>query len=106
SIRDASIALMRRAADICAELEIPLLFLTSGRGFENESREEAWARSVDALGQITSYAADLGVTCVLEPLQRHESNLANNSSDLTRMLGEVGAPNLGVALDTVAMATA
>lgn len=105
-LREDSIALFRRAAQVCAELQAPLLFLTPGRGFENERPEIAWQRSVDAIGDIASYAGTLGVDCVLEPLQRVESNLVNDSRSLRRMIDDVGAPNVGAVLDTVAMASA
>jgi protein FrlC len=105
-LRDASIAMFRRAAQLCVELGSPLLFLTPGRGFEDEPTEAGWRRAVDAIGQITAYASTLGVECVLEPLQRVESNLVNDSAALARMIDDVGAANLGAALDTVAMATA
>lgn len=105
-LRAASVAMFRRAAELCVELEAPRLFLTPGRGLEGEAVDAAWRRSVDALAEITAYAADLGVTCVLEPLQRVESNLVTTAADAARALDAVGAPTLGVALDTVAMAVA
>ncbi len=105
-LRENSIALLRRTAEVCAELQAPLLFLTPGRGFENEKTQSAWQRSVDAVGEIASYAGTLGVACVLEPLQRVESNLVNDSRTLRRMIDDVGVPNLGAVLDTVAMAAA
>jgi fructoselysine 3-epimerase len=105
-LRESSIAMFRHAAELCVELEAPLLFLTPGRGFEDEPADAAWRRSVDAIGEIAAHAASLGVDCVLEPLQRIESNLVNDAATLARMLDEIAAPNLGAALDTVAMATA
>lgn len=105
-LRKDSIALFKRAAEVCAELQSPLLFLTPGRGFENENPQSAWQRSVDAVGEIASYAGRLGVGCVLEPLQRVESNLVNDSRALRRMIDDVGVSNLGAVLDTVAMAVA
>lgn len=105
-LRESSIAMFRHAAELCVELEAPLLFLTPGRGFEDEPADAAWRRSVDAVGDIAAHAAALGVDCVLEPLQRIESNLVNDAATLARMLDEIAAPNLGAALDTVAMATA
>jgi protein FrlC len=105
-LRESSIAMFRRAAELCVELEAPLLFLTPGRGFENETTDAAWRRSVDAIGEIAAHAARLGVDCVLEPLQRVESNLVNDAATLARMLDDIAAPNLGAALDTVAMAVA
>lgn len=105
-LRASSVAMFRRAAELCVELEAELLLLTPGRGREDEPVADAWRRSVDAIGEIAGYAAGLGVTCVLEPLQRVESNLVNDSRALARMLDEVGATNLGAVLDTVGMATA
>lgn len=105
-LREASLATFLRAAELAAELGAGMLFLTSGRGGEHEPREAGWIRSVDALGEIAVRAAELGVDCVLEPLQRTESNLVTTAADAARMLSEVAAPNLGVALDTVAAAVA
>jgi protein FrlC len=105
-LREESVTLFRRAAEVCADLQAPLLFLTPGRGFENEPLHDAWQRSVDSLGEIASYAGALGVDCVLEPLQRVESNLVNDSRALRRMIDDVAVSNLGAALDTVAMAAA
>ncbi|WP_043627349.1 sugar phosphate isomerase/epimerase family protein [Nonomuraea candida] len=105
-LRARSVAMFRRAAELCAELGAGLLLLTPGRGFEDEPVADAWRRAADAIGEITAYAGTLGVTCVLEALQRAESNLVNDSRALARMISEIGAPNLGAVLDTVAMAVA
>lgn len=105
-LRAESIAMFRRAAELAVEFGAPKLFLTPGRGFESEPEAVAWRRSVDALGEIAGYADRLGLECLLEPLQRVESNLVNTAADAARALDDVGARNLGVALDTVAMAVA
>lgn len=105
-LQEHSVRLFRRAAEICSELESPLLFLTAGRGYEDEPVGPAWERSVAGLRAITARAAELGVVCVLEPLQRVESNLVTDVSSLARMVEDVGSPALGVVLDTVAMAVA
>jgi protein FrlC len=105
-LRAASVAMFRRAAELAVELGASRLFLTPGRGFETEPVEAAWRRSVDAIGEIAAYADTLGLDCVLEPLQRVESNLVNSAADAARMVGDIAAPNLGVALDTVAMTVA
>jgi fructoselysine 3-epimerase len=105
-LRESSLQLFLRAAEISSDLESPLLFLTSGRGYEDEPLETAWERSVLALQAITERASELGVSCVLEPLQRVESNLVTDVSSLKRMLDDVGHPDLGVVIDTVALAVA
>lgn len=105
-LRRDSIDMFKKTADICAELGSPYVFLTPGRGYEDEPVEHAWDRSADALSEIAEYAGSLGLQCVFEPLQRVESNLVNSTADIQRILGQVGADNIGVALDTVAMAVA
>lgn len=105
-LRDGSVQHFLRAAEICSDLESPLLFLTAGRGYEDEPVEPAWERSVLALQVISERAAELGVSCVLEPLQRVESNLVTDLSSLRRMVRDVGHPDLGVVIDTVALGVA
>ena len=105
-LREQSLQLFLRAAEVCSELESPLLFLTAGRGYEDDPAGPAWERSVGGLQAITARAAELGVSCVLEPLQRVESNLVTDVQSLARMLRDVGSPALGVVIDTVAMAVA
>lgn len=105
-LRAESVRMFRRAAELAVEFGAGLLFLTAGRGGEDEPRSAGWARSVDALGEIADYARSLGLDCVLEPLQRVESNLVNSAADAARMLDDIAAPNLGVALDTVAAVVA
>ncbi|MGR0160739.1 sugar phosphate isomerase/epimerase family protein [Paenarthrobacter nitroguajacolicus] len=105
-LRDQSLQLFLRSAEVCSELESPFLFLTAGRGYEDEPAEVAWARSVEALQTISQRANQLGVACVLEPLQRVESNLVTDVGSLRSMLDDVGSSTLGVVIDTVAMAAA
>lgn len=104
--RRSSIDLFKRGAEICAALGASRLFLTSGRGWECEPPAAAWQRSAAALREISEHAASLGVRCLLEPLQRVETNVLTNAADLRRMLDEVGVGTIDVVLDTVALATA
>ncbi len=104
-LRRDSIEKFCRGADICARLGADYLFLTPGRGFESEPAA-AWARSADAIAQIAGYAGSLGIRCLLEPLQRTESNIVTDLDGLRRLYGEIGADTMDVVLDLVAMATA
>ncbi|AXC49232.1 AP endonuclease [Paracoccus suum] len=104
--RRASIDRFRRAADICATLGARYLFLTPGRGFEDEPAERAWDRSAEALCEIANHAQAQGVRCLLEPLQRRESNIAHSAADLHRLLDMVASDSMDVVLDMVAMACA
>jgi len=105
-LRRDSVARFCRAADICAALGARYLFLTSGRGYETERPEEAWGRAVKSLRTIAEHASRSGVRCLLEPLQRVETNILLDAQGMRRMLDEIDAENMDAVLDTVAMATA
>ncbi|MHC6177922.1 sugar phosphate isomerase/epimerase family protein [Glutamicibacter sp. X7] len=105
-LRRHSLRGFRRAAQLAAELGAELLFLTAGCGSALEEPERGFARSAEALAEICGYAHELGLRCVLEPLQPSESNLVTTAGQTAAMLEAVRAPNLGVTLDTVAMAVA
>ncbi|MFJ6269270.1 sugar phosphate isomerase/epimerase family protein [Pseudarthrobacter oxydans] len=105
-IRDSSIKMFSKAADIASELEGNMLFLTPGRGFEDADPAEAWNRSIDGTRQVVDYAASRGIRCVVECLQRSESNLVYSLEGLKRFISEVNHENLTAALDTPAMAAA
>jgi protein FrlC len=105
-LRQASIERFCRAAEICAALGGRYLFLTSGRGYETEAPQAAWDRAVEALGKIAGQARRNGIRCLLEPLQRVETNILLDAQGMRRMLDDIGADNIDVVLDTVAMASA
>lgn len=104
--RRASVDRFCRAADICAELGAKYLFLTSGRGYEHDTPDDAWARSAQSLSDIAAYAGRMGIRCLLEPLQRFETNVVTDAQGVRRMLDQLGADNMDVVLDTVGMAAA
>jgi protein FrlC len=104
--RKASVERFKHAADICAELGAQYLFLTPGRGFECESAETAWAHSIQSVNRIAAHARSLGVSCLLEPLQRLESNIVNNADELHTFWRSLDGDDIDIVLDLVAMATA
>ncbi len=105
-LRRDSVDRLRHAAEICAELGARYLLLTTGRGFESAPRDRAWADAVESLRDITGHAQACGIRCLLEPLQRVETNVVTNATDLSHMLADVASPVMDVVLDTVGMATA
>lgn len=106
SIRKRSIDYFLKSAEAASILGAPKLLVTTGWGYENESREEAWKRSRDSLEKLVRRAEELGLGVVLEPLTRNESNLVNNLGSLKRMLDEIQSPKLAAMVDTIPMALA
>lgn len=106
TLRSESIRTFKRAAQICVQLGAPYLFLTPGRGYEDEAPEEGWKRSASALSTIGEYAESLGVPCLFESLQRVETNVVKNLGDMREMARQMDASNYDFVLDTAAMAVA
>ncbi|MDF2682740.1 MAG: hypothetical protein K0R47_3930 [Brevibacillus sp.] len=103
-IRERSLRYFEKSIQASAELESQLVLVTAGWGYRNESREEAWERSCDSLRELAGFAKQQGITLALEPLQRIESNLVCNLSDLMAMLSAIDSASVKGMLDTVAMA--
>jgi len=61
---------------------------------------EARARFIEILSVAAQKAAERGVRLVLEPLNRYESDIVNNTSEAMALFEEVGHSHLGLLLDT------
>lgn len=104
-IAETTMRMFRNAADLCAELGGKLLFVTGGWGWEGAPIGDARRRSAERLHEIAEYAGGLGLRSVLEGLQRNESNLDVGLTQLGDLFDATDSEFLGIALDTVAMAT-
>jgi sugar phosphate isomerase/epimerase len=71
------------------------------RGFvaEGEPVADAEARFVAVAREVAAYAAECGVTLVLEPVNRYEINFINNVEQGVALLEKVGAPNMALMPD-------
>ena len=59
-----------------------------------------WGWAVETLRTAAEYAATLGVTLAVEPLNRFETYFLNCAEQAVRLVDEVGHPGLGVLYDT------
>jgi len=102
-IRERSIRYFQKSIEAAVELESPMVLVTAGWGYRNESREEALKRSKASLDFLSTYAEKEGIVLALEPLQKVESNIVNTLPDLTELLNDVSSPNLKGMVDTIPM---
>ncbi len=72
-------------------------------GASSSERKEQYSRAVARLHGLCTAAADQGVTLLVEPLNRYESNFVNTVADAMALIDDVDAPNLGIVLDTFHM---
>ena len=66
-------------------------------------REKEWHLAVEGLREMCAYAADRGIGLAFEPLNRFETDLINIVDQGLKLIDDVGAPNLGLHLDTFHM---
>ena len=102
--RQAGIAHMKWALECAAALGAdrlsgPLHSTLGHFSGEGPSRDE-WARAVETQQAIGAFAAANGVTIGLEALNRFECYLVNTMDDLSRLIDDVGHPNIRAMYDT------
>lgn len=75
------------------------------RGYvqQGESRQLAKARFMEGMRQCAHAAARQGVTLLLEPVNRYETNLINSVPEALDMLDRLGEPNIKVMPDVFHM---
>lgn len=108
---DADATVRRAAIDrtvshvpVASRLEA-LVIIGLLRGVVRPGIDPAQARRwmVDALKECCEAAGRSGVRLALEPLNRYETTLINTVEEGLALIDEVGAPNLGLLLDTFHM---
>ena len=62
--------------------------------------EEEWGRAVEGLRSVAHRAEKLGVILCIEPLNRFETYFLNTLQDASRLINEIGAPNVRIHFDT------
>ncbi len=60
-------------------------------------------RGLAALRECAAYAADRGVTLLLEPINRYETDLVNTTEEGLELIDRTGAGNIKLLLDTFHM---
>ncbi len=69
------------------------------RSLPDDQRKAEWDRAVGNIRELSILAADQGMVIALEPLNRFESDMVNNSYDVLRFINEVDHSSVGVAFD-------
>jgi D-psicose/D-tagatose/L-ribulose 3-epimerase len=70
---------------------------------DREARQAQWDRAVGSLRLAAAYANDRRIKLAIEPLNRFETDLVNTVDQGLRLVDDVGAPNVGLLLDTFHM---
>jgi protein FrlC len=81
------------------ELECPKISITSGWQQFSETREEAWNRSVDMIGDLCQFAQPYGICLTMETLSPQSTKLVNYLNDMKQMIQDVNSNQLTVTAD-------
>ena len=108
-IRANALAYIQRCVEIAAALGAPHfvgpLYSAVGktRLLEPHEREAQRTLAIEGLKAAADHAAEHGVRLGIEPLNRFETDLVNTAEQALELVDRVGAPNVGVLLDTFHM---
>ena len=103
AVREATIEILKRLVDLCADLGGKVLVHGSPRQRQVRADEdplEAWNRARDLWATVAGQAAQAGVLYCIEPLAPHDTNFINTIGAAVDMVKAVGNPSLRTMLDT------
>lgn len=95
-----------RVIDLAALVEAPLVVVTPGWNFYDESVEHARSRSATMLAHLADYAALRGITLALESIWTVSSQVAPTIAEIEDLKARVNRENLKFTLDFGAMGSA
>jgi D-psicose/D-tagatose/L-ribulose 3-epimerase len=109
TVRRAALAYLKRCVDCAGDLDSPFVSGPMYAGVGNTqlldppARALQWRRAVASLVESAEYASRRGVKLAIEPLNRFETDLVNTVDQGLRLIGDIGAENVGLLLDTFHM---
>ena len=109
AIRRIGIEYVKRCVDLAAELGAPHfvgpMYSAVGKTRLLDPLERGAQRSlaVESLKVVADYAGERGIALGVEPLNRFETDLVNTAEQALELIDLVGAPSLGVLLDSFHM---
>ncbi|MCR5008009.1 MAG: sugar phosphate isomerase/epimerase [Oribacterium sp.] len=89
STRQNSLRYYQRAIDTAEFLGCSKVQISTGFGYFDASRKEAWNLCRDSLEKLAAYCERKKITLLLEELKVTTSNVLNTSSDLKKMIDEI-----------------
>lgn len=97
--RESSLRYYQRAIDTAGFLDCPNIQISTGFGYFNMPKEEAWKYCRDSVAQLATYCEKKGVTLFLEELKTTTTNVLITSKDLARMIDEIGSKAVVAMVD-------
>jgi protein FrlC len=100
TVRKESVEYIQSAIDNAVKVGSPSVSLCPGMAAFDGDVKKARTQLVKSFREILEYAQDLGLSLLIEPAHRFESNLILTIDDCMRMIDELKSDRFGVLLDT------
>jgi sugar phosphate isomerase/epimerase len=102
AVRDAVVARLQAEIDLAGRLGADVIVGGIRGRLEGTGRERAAQRAgaVEAIREAARYAGDRGVTILIEPINRYETNFVNTAAEGLALIDDVGEPSLRLLFDT------
>jgi sugar phosphate isomerase/epimerase len=103
--RDRCVVRLKGHCDLAARLGAAVIIggIRGRAGGEGRSRDAILRAGKDALRECADYAAGKGVTLLLEPLNRYETNVVNTLRDGADLIDELGLRGVSLLADAFHM---
>jgi sugar phosphate isomerase/epimerase len=100
AVRRKALAFVRSVVDAAGALGAPAIIGSmQGRWGDGVEKEQATAWLTDALRDLGEHARRHGVPLIYEPLNRYETNLANDLASGVRLIERAGCDNVTLLAD-------
>ncbi|MFQ5855048.1 MAG: ribose 5-phosphate isomerase B [Anaerolineae bacterium] len=104
-VREATVARLKSAIRLAARFDASVIVGGIRGRLSGTVAEQARQRAaaVEAIRECARFAAGHGVTLLVEPLNRYETNFVNTAAEGLALLDELGEPSVKLLLDTFHM---
>ncbi|MCL1838340.1 MAG: sugar phosphate isomerase/epimerase [Propionibacteriaceae bacterium] len=106
-VREKALTFLLRALDVtahagCDRMLVSPSWVSVSHQFHT-SRDEDAKRAADTIAQAATYAATLGITVMIEPINRYRVALVHTVAEALAMRDAIGLPNVAIVPDTYHM---
>jgi Sugar phosphate isomerases/epimerases len=92
--RESSMRYYQRAIDTAEFLGCPNVQISTGFGYFDQPREEAWKYCKESMSTLAAYCEKKNVRLFLEELKTTTTNVLITSKDVAQMLKEIGSDTI------------
>jgi D-psicose/D-tagatose/L-ribulose 3-epimerase len=107
TVREKTVVFLKTAVETAREMGARhfggMLYAVPGRFSGKGPTVEELSWLVETLSEVAVTAQKLGVTLLVEPVNRYETYLLNTAAQAQAVVDRIGQPNVGLLLDTYHM---